>query len=125
VAVNLAFFPMHFLGNQGMPRRSPDYPDPFWGWNLVSSAGAYAAGASFLLFLWIVWRTLRAGERVAPNPWGAGATTLEWQVSSPPAALPRLRGAAAGAVTIMAAILPTCGAALPAAAPGGGADHRR
>ena len=84
LASNVAFFPMHFLGAQGMPRRYADYPDAFWGWHFVSSIGAFAAGASMLLFLWIVWRTLRFGAPVPANPWGAGATTLEWQLSSPP-----------------------------------------
>src|SRR5215211_1279586 len=96
VGANLIFFPQHFLGAQGMPRRYPDYPDAFWGWNLVSSLGAYVAGASMLVFLYVVWRTFSAGEKVAENPWGEGATTLEWQVSSPPPfhtfeELPRVR----------------------------------
>ena len=84
VGVNLTFFPQHFLGVAGMPRRIPDYPDAFAGWNLVSSIGAYISFAAALLFLYIIWRTFATGERVAPNPWGAGATTLEWTVSSPP-----------------------------------------
>jgi cytochrome c oxidase subunit 1 len=84
VGVNLTFFPQHFLGAQGMPRRYPDYPDAFAPWNLVSSIGAYIGGISFLVFLYVLFRTLTAGERVPANPWGEGATTLEWQVSSPP-----------------------------------------
>jgi cytochrome c oxidase subunit 1 len=84
LSVNVTFFPMHFLGAQGMPRRYPDYPDAFWGWNLVASLGSYVAGASMLVFVWVVWRTLRSGEPAGDNPWGEGATTLEWQVSSPP-----------------------------------------
>jgi cytochrome c oxidase subunit I len=96
VGANAIFFPQHFLGAQGMPRRYPDYPDAFWGWNLVSSLGAYVAGASMLVFLYVVWKTFTAGEKVAENPWGEGATTLEWQVSSPPPfhtfeELPRVR----------------------------------
>ena len=96
IGANVIFFPQHFLGAQGMPRRYPDYPDAFWGWNLVSSLGAYVAGASMLVFLYVAWRTLAAGEKVAENPWGEGATTLEWQVSSPPPfhtfeELPRVR----------------------------------
>ncbi|GAA0568561.1 cytochrome c oxidase subunit I [Craurococcus roseus] len=96
IGANVIFFPQHFLGAQGMPRRYPDYPDAFWGWNLVSSLGAYVAGASMLVFLYVVWRTFSAGEKVAENPWGEGATTLEWQVSSPPPfhtfeELPRVR----------------------------------
>jgi len=84
IGVNLAFFPMHFLGLQGMPRRYADYPDAFAGWNLVSSIGAFIAGTGVLVFLWVLadafWRKRRAGD----NPWGVGATTLEWTVSSPP-----------------------------------------
>jgi len=96
IGVNLTFFPMHFLGNQGMPRRYPDYPDAFWGWNMVASVGSYISVASFILFFYIVFVTLRRGEQAAANPWGEGATTLEWQVSSPPAfhsfeELPRIR----------------------------------
>jgi len=84
VGVNLTFFPMHFLGLQGMPRRIPDYPDAFAGWNMVASLGSYLSGVAALLFLYIVWRTFTAGERVGENPWGPGATTLEWTVPSPP-----------------------------------------
>ena len=96
LGVNLTFFPQHFLGAQGMPRRYPDYPDAFWGWNMVSSIGAYIGGLSFLIFLYVLFRTLTAGERVPANPWGEGATTLEWRVSSPPPfhsfeELPRVR----------------------------------
>src|SRR3954469_12576457 len=83
IGVNLTFFPMHFLGLAGMPRRIPDYPDAFAGWNMVSSIGAYLSFAATLLFVVIVIQTLRAGRRVGANPWGAGATTLEWSVSSP------------------------------------------
>jgi cytochrome c oxidase subunit 1 len=84
IGVNIAFFPQHFLGAQGMPRRVPDYPDAFAGWNLVSSVGAYIAFAGTVFFLVVVWRTFAAGKAVEANPWGSGATTLEWTVSSPP-----------------------------------------
>ena len=84
VGVNLTFFPQHFLGLQGMPRRIPDYPAAFAGWNFVSSIGAYITFAGTLLFLVVVWKTLRAPRTVPANPWGVGATTLEWTVSSPP-----------------------------------------
>jgi cytochrome c oxidase subunit I len=84
VGVNLTFFPQHFLGVQGMPRRVPDYPDAFTAWNAVSTIGAYIAFAGTLFFLVVVWRTFAAKSRVADNPWGSGATTLEWTVSSPP-----------------------------------------
>ena len=82
--VNLTFFPQHFLGLSGMPRRIPDYPDAFAGWNLVSSVGAYISAAGALVFLLVVWRTFAAGRPVAANPWGEGATTLEWTLPSPP-----------------------------------------
>ncbi|MDE0057460.1 MAG: cbb3-type cytochrome c oxidase subunit I, partial [Defluviicoccus sp.] len=84
IGVNVTFFPQHFLGLAGMPRRIPDYPDAYAGWNMVSSLGAYISAAGVLLFLWICYRTFTAGERVGENPWGEGATTLEWSVSSPP-----------------------------------------
>jgi cytochrome c oxidase subunit 1 len=85
IGANLTFFPMHFLGVAGMPRRYIDYPDGFAGWNTVASIGAYIGFAGLLLFVLIVLYTLFAGRRiVADNPWGAGATTLEWTVSSPP-----------------------------------------
>jgi cytochrome c oxidase subunit 1 len=84
IGVNLTFFPMHFSGNQGMPRRYPDYPEAFWGWNFVASIGSLISVASFLFFFYIVWVTMRSGAKAAANPWGEGATTLEWQVASPP-----------------------------------------
>ncbi|MEW5728633.1 MAG: cbb3-type cytochrome c oxidase subunit I, partial [Pseudomonadota bacterium] len=83
-ASNLTFFPQHFLGVAGMPRRIPDYPDAYAGWNLVSSVGAYLGFAGVLLFLYICWRTFAAGRKAEANYWGQGATTLEWTVSSPP-----------------------------------------
>ena len=84
IGVNLTFFPMHFSGLAGMPRRYVDYPDAFAGWNLVSSWGAYLSGISALLFLYIMFRTFTAGAKCEDNPWGEGATTLEWQCASPP-----------------------------------------
>ncbi len=84
IGVNLTFFPMHFLGLAGMPRRIPDYPDAFAPWNHVASMGAYMSYASTLLFIFIALRTIFAGKPVGDNYWGEGATTLEWHVSSPP-----------------------------------------
>ncbi|MBP2291962.1 cytochrome c oxidase subunit I [Azospirillum rugosum] len=84
VGVNLIFFPQHFLGLAGMPRRIPDYPDAFSGWNMISSLGAYISFASTLLFVWIAIKTLRSGEKVDAAYWGPQAGTLEWTVSSPP-----------------------------------------
>ncbi len=83
IAVNLTFFPMHFSGLAGMPRRIPDYPDAFAGWNMISSLGAFLGGLGTLLFFYIIWKTFRAGEKCPANPWGEGATTLEWTVPSP------------------------------------------
>ncbi|MDA1131833.1 MAG: cytochrome c oxidase subunit I [Proteobacteria bacterium] len=83
IGVNLTFFPMHFSGLAGMPRRIPDYPDAFAPWNMISTVGAYIAFASALLFVYIAIRTIRSGEPVEANYWGEGATTLEWTVASP------------------------------------------
>src|SRR6201987_419777 len=84
IGVNLTFFPQHFLGLAGMPRRIPDYPDAYEHWNFVSSIGAYISYASTLFFVFIVFHTLIAGRRVGANYWGEGATTLEWSVTAPP-----------------------------------------
>ena len=84
VGVNLLFFPQHFLGLAGMPRRYPDYPDAYAGWNLVSSIGGYISVASAVMFVFIAIYTLRSGKRAEANYWGEGATTLEWTLSSPP-----------------------------------------
>jgi cytochrome c oxidase subunit 1 len=84
IGVNLTFFPQHFLGLAGMPRRIPDYPDAYAGWNMVSSVGAGIAMLSALIFLAVVWRTFMSGQKADSNPWGEGATTLEWTVTSPP-----------------------------------------
>jgi len=84
IGVNLTFFPMHFLGLAGMPRRIADYPDAFAGWNAVASIGAYIGYAATLWFVFVALHTIFAGKRVGANYWGEGATTLEWSLSSPP-----------------------------------------
>ena len=84
VGVNLAFFPMHFLGLAGMPRRYADYPDAYAGWNYVSSIGAFIAGFGVLVFLVIVAEAFLRKRKAGDNPWGVGATTLEWTLPSPP-----------------------------------------
>jgi cytochrome c oxidase subunit I len=84
IGVNLTFFPMHFLGLAGMPRRIPDYPDVFAGWNFVASIGSYITFAATVFFVFVALHTLLAGKRIGANPWGEGATSLEWAVSSPP-----------------------------------------
>jgi cytochrome c oxidase subunit 1 len=84
IGVNLAFFPQHFLGLAGMPRRYIDYPDAYAGWNYISSIGTFISLASSVFFIFVMLYTLKAGRRVDENYWGEGATTLEWSVSSPP-----------------------------------------
>ena len=84
VGVNLTFFPMHFLGAAGMPRRYPDYPEAFAGWNWVASVGSFIGFSGVLVFLYVAYRTFTAPQTVPANQWGEGATTLEWTVSSPP-----------------------------------------
>jgi cytochrome c oxidase subunit 1 len=84
VGVNIVFFPQHFLGLAGMPRRIADYPDAFAGWNMVSSIGAYISALGALVFFYGVVQTFVRKQAVAANPWGEGATTLEWTLPSPP-----------------------------------------
>ncbi|RYG87101.1 MAG: cytochrome c oxidase subunit I [Alphaproteobacteria bacterium] len=84
IGVNVVFFPQHFLGLAGMPRRYVDYPDAFALWNLVSSIGAYVSTAGVLVFLVTVAEAFVRKRPAADNPWGDGATTLEWTLSSPP-----------------------------------------
>jgi cytochrome c oxidase subunit 1 len=84
VGVNLTFFPQHFLGLAGMPRRIVDYPDVYAGWNEVSSIGSFISGFGTLVFFFGVAQAFMRKQRAADNPWGPGATTLEWTLSSPP-----------------------------------------
>lgn len=84
IGVNVTFFPMHFLGLAGMPRRIPDYPDAYSGWNYVASMGSYISGFAALFFFYIMYRIFRDKIPCPANPWGEGADTLEWTVSSPP-----------------------------------------
>lgn len=86
IGVNTVFFPQHFLGLAGMPRRYIDYPDAYEGWNMVSSYGAYMTGAATVFFVFVVFYTLFFGRRVDANYWNAQpqSMTLEWTVSSPP-----------------------------------------
>jgi cytochrome c oxidase subunit I len=84
IGVNLTFFPMHFLGLAGMPRRYADYPDAFAGWNLVASIGSYISFAGLLIFLVCMAEAFLSKRRAGDNPWGVGATTLEWTLPSPP-----------------------------------------
>jgi cytochrome c oxidase subunit 1 len=84
IGVNLVFFPQHFLGLSGMPRRYADYPDAFAGWNYVSSIGSYISAVGVFIFLYGVWDAFAKKRQAGANPWGAGATTLEWALPSPP-----------------------------------------
>jgi cytochrome c oxidase subunit 1 len=84
VGFNVAFFPMHMLGLDGMPRRIYTYAaETGWGTlNLIASVGAFVIAFSMLLFVVNFARSLRSGERATDNPWGAA--TLEWATTSPP-----------------------------------------
>jgi cytochrome c oxidase subunit 1 len=84
VGVNITFFPQHFLGLAGMPRRTVDYPDAFHGWNEVSSYGSYIAGLGMVIFFIGVAEAFMKKRVAGNNPWGASATTLEWTLTSPP-----------------------------------------
>ena len=85
IGANLTFFPQHFLGRQGMPRRYIDYPEAFAYWNYISSIGAFIAFASFVFFIVLLAVVLMRPRNVtANNPWNEWADTLEWTLPSPP-----------------------------------------
>lgn len=98
IGVNLTFFPQHFLGLQGMPRRISDYPDAFAGWNLISSFGSIISVVATVLFLHIVYTQLVEGEATSRFPWlvpefysdlfqtlfSRNYNSLEWTLNSPP-----------------------------------------
>ncbi|MGR3717366.1 MAG: cytochrome c oxidase subunit I [Thermohalobaculum sp.] len=85
IGANITFFPQHFLGRQGMPRRYVDYPEAFAYWNEISSYGAFLTGSSFLLFIGIMVYTVRAGKKIENgNYWGDEIGTLEWTLPNPP-----------------------------------------
>ncbi len=84
IGVNILFFPQHFLGQQGMPRRYADYPEQFAYWNQISSIGYAVMLVGVLIFFVNIAYAFVAGRRVEGNYWGEGATTLEWTLSSPP-----------------------------------------
>ncbi len=97
IGVNLTFFPQHFLGLAGMPRRYIDYPDAYAQWNNLSSYGTYIAGLSLVFFFYVVLDAFAKKRLAGDNPWGVGATTLEWTLPSPPPfhqfeTLPRIVG---------------------------------
>ncbi|WP_339823320.1 cytochrome c oxidase subunit I [uncultured Parasphingorhabdus sp.] len=84
IGVNILFFPQHFLGQQGMPRRYADYPEQFAYWNQISSLGYAVMLVGVLIFFVNIAYAFIAGRKVEGNYWGEGATTLEWTLSSPP-----------------------------------------
>ena len=84
IGVNIIFFPQHFLGLQGMPRRYPDFTDAYSYWNEISSYGYHVMAFSMLIFFANIGYALIAGRKAEDNYWGEGATTLEWTLSSPP-----------------------------------------
>jgi cytochrome c oxidase subunit 1 len=101
IGVNLTFFPMHFLGLQGMPRRIPDYPDAFYGWNYVSSIGSIISIISIAIFIYNIYVQLTLGIKATNNTWDLPqffsfsessisnynvAASLEWILNSPPSA---------------------------------------
>jgi cytochrome c oxidase subunit 1 len=84
IGANVLFFPQHFLGLAGMPRRYVDYPDAFAHWNHVSSIGSYITAFATLVFFFGVIQAFARKVKAPDNPWGESATTLEWTLSSPP-----------------------------------------
>lgn len=98
IGVNVTFFPQHFLGLQGMPRRISDYPDAFAGWNLISSLGSIISVVATWLFLYLVYLQLVEGKATSRYPWltpqfysdllqtllNRAYNSLEWCLNSPP-----------------------------------------
>jgi cytochrome c oxidase subunit 1 len=82
--VNIIFFPQHFLGFNGMPRRYPDYAHAFEYWNHISTIGYMIMAGSMVFFFLNLIYAYTAGKKAPANYWGEGATTLEWSLSSPP-----------------------------------------
>jgi len=84
IGVNVLFFPQHFLGLQGMPRRIPDYPEAQAYWNAISSHGYTIMAVGMIFFFLNIIYAFVAGKKAEDNYWGEGATTLEWTLPSPP-----------------------------------------
>lgn len=98
IGVNTTFMPQHFLGLAGMPRRIPDYPDAYEGWNYISSIGSMISVAATAVFLYVIYDMLTAQPAASMNPWGAPgyfmstpsylsesthSNSLEWTIPSP------------------------------------------
>ena len=82
ISVNVLFFPQHFIGLAGMPRRIPDYSLQFADWNMVSSIGGFAFGLAQVFFIFVIIKTIRGGKPATDQVW-EGAHGLEWTVPSP------------------------------------------
>jgi len=82
ISVNVLYFPQHFLGLAGMPRRYADYAVQFTEWNQVSTVGAFAFGLAQLILVYVIWKCVRGGQRATARVW-EGAEGLEWTVPSP------------------------------------------
>lgn len=91
IGVNCTFFPMHFLGLAGMPRRIPDYPDAYAGWNKIASFGSLITTFSTIFLFYLIYNALTNAVTCPANPWNFGdynnygAYSLEWLLPSPPA----------------------------------------
>jgi cytochrome c oxidase subunit 1 len=84
VFVNVLFFPQHFLGLAGMPRRIPDYAVQFTDWNMVSSIGGFVFGLSQILFVIVIVQCARGGKKATAEVWeGTHPAGLEWTLPSP------------------------------------------
>ena len=84
IGVNIVFFPQHFLGAQGMPRRHVDYNEAYQYWNNISTIGYVITIVGVLVFLVTLVEMFLVKRKAGANPWGEGANTLEWSLSSPP-----------------------------------------
>ena len=97
IGANVLFFPQHFLGLAGMPRHYADYPDALAPWNRISSFGSYIFAFGILVFFYGIYVAFTKKQKAGDNPWGEGATTLDWTLPSPPPfhqyeTLPRIGG---------------------------------
>jgi cytochrome c oxidase subunit 1 len=84
IGSNLIFFPQHFLGMQGMPRRYVDYAEAFREWHHWSTMGYWVTAVATIIFFIGFLEAIIRRRKAEANPWGEGATTLEWTLSSPP-----------------------------------------